>query len=348
MINPESTFKFDLLKDCTPQFRNVPSKDFVPKNYEKISQSLKNDGGPKLGITSNIVKRYAKNLPNPGIILVKHAKILCFTNSRAETVPNKKLVDQVENETPLFFVHPDIAGSPMSCYGLVTSYNLYSICLQQTINTPTTSLKDMAAYYTNTIIGVQPKGPYKLVGQFYGASLAYEIAYQLIEKGHHIKLLAMVNDSPVHECRPPLFDPRGKPLEGSFLDPAVFFNVMLELDFPTGALQLPPDKSNLECVVDLMLETYPWIFLSKEQLTNLYVNLYRRMKCLWEYQPKPILSSIDNCLLIRDKVHPFFVSKDFGLSKLVSNPTIVMCKIGSLTPGSDESEDIMTRIKQYL
>jgi len=51
----------------------------------------------------------------------------------------------------------------------------------------------MAARYAETMLTHQPTGPYYLGGHSFGATVAYEVARQLVEKGHEIGLLAIID-----------------------------------------------------------------------------------------------------------------------------------------------------------
>ncbi|MBS1213530.1 MAG: amino acid adenylation domain protein [Proteobacteria bacterium] len=53
--------------------------------------------------------------------------------------------------------------------------------------------EDMAACYIEAIRNVQPKGPYRLGGHCFGATVAFEMAQQLIRSGEQIELLAVLN-----------------------------------------------------------------------------------------------------------------------------------------------------------
>ncbi|HET6327101.1 MAG TPA: SDR family NAD(P)-dependent oxidoreductase, partial [Planctomycetaceae bacterium] len=54
-----------------------------------------------------------------------------------------------------------------------------------------TRVEDMAEYYVETILNVQPDGPYRLAGYSFGGAVAFEIAQQLVARGKTVSLLAM-------------------------------------------------------------------------------------------------------------------------------------------------------------
>ncbi len=55
------------------------------------------------------------------------------------------------------------------------------------------SIKQMAAQHIAAMLERQPTGPYYLGGHSYGAMVAYEMAIQLLDQGHEIGLLAIID-----------------------------------------------------------------------------------------------------------------------------------------------------------
>ena len=55
------------------------------------------------------------------------------------------------------------------------------------------SLSELAARYITAMLAHQPAGPYYLGGVSFGATVAYEMAHQLVEKGHEVGLLAIID-----------------------------------------------------------------------------------------------------------------------------------------------------------
>ena len=64
------------------------------------------------------------------------------------------------------------------------------------------TLEDIAAEYVQLIHKFQATGPYKLIGWCVGGVLAFEVARQLVEAGHEVSLLAMIDAwAPGHHRR---------------------------------------------------------------------------------------------------------------------------------------------------
>jgi thioesterase domain-containing protein len=55
------------------------------------------------------------------------------------------------------------------------------------------SLAEMAGVYVREMIGVQPTGPYHLLGWSFGGALAFEIARQLYEGGHEVGFVGFMD-----------------------------------------------------------------------------------------------------------------------------------------------------------
>ena len=51
----------------------------------------------------------------------------------------------------------------------------------------------MAARYVAAMLAHQPTGPFYLGGHSFGAMIAYEMALQLVEQGHEIGMLAIID-----------------------------------------------------------------------------------------------------------------------------------------------------------
>ncbi|WP_250452808.1 acetoacetate--CoA ligase [Caballeronia sp. ATUFL_M2_KS44] len=108
---------------------------------------------------------------------------------------------------PLFMVH-SITGSVMECLTLAGTLQserpVYGLQAQglDGDEVPQRSVEDMARAYVLRMRGVQPSGPYALVGYSFGGLVAFEIAQQLVKAGEKIEMLCLL-DTYVHErCLP--------------------------------------------------------------------------------------------------------------------------------------------------
>ncbi|KFE69484.1 non-ribosomal peptide synthetase [Hyalangium minutum] len=70
---------------------------------------------------------------------------------------------------------------------------------------PFEKLEDMAAWYADAILSVQPEGPYFVGGHSMGGQIAYEIAQELKARGHEIGVVALLDTlAPFPEATRPL------------------------------------------------------------------------------------------------------------------------------------------------
>ncbi|MEV6319174.1 SDR family NAD(P)-dependent oxidoreductase [Streptomyces sp. NPDC051776] len=93
---------------------------------------------------------------------------------------------------PLFVFHP--AGGPTSVYRPLTGllpaelpvYGLDRVDAMATV-------EEKAEYYMGLIRGVQPQGPYRLLGWSFGGCLAYETALRLHDRGEHVGFVGLID-----------------------------------------------------------------------------------------------------------------------------------------------------------
>jgi thioesterase domain-containing protein len=105
------------------------------------------------------------------------------------------------SEPPVFAVHP--VGGNVVCYlelarGLGKGRPIYALQARglEPGQEPLATVEAMAALYLDAIKGVQPQGPYFLVGWSMGGVVAFEIARALRALGDEVALLAMIDAYP--------------------------------------------------------------------------------------------------------------------------------------------------------
>ncbi len=74
-------------------------------------------------------------------------------------------------------------------------YGLQSVGLDGS-EPPLSSIEEMAVLYINEIRTVQPRGPYILLGACFGATVAYEMAHQLLAQGEEVAFLGLLDPTP--------------------------------------------------------------------------------------------------------------------------------------------------------
>jgi thioesterase domain-containing protein/acyl carrier protein len=108
---------------------------------------------------------------------------------------------QPQGSQPPLFCLPGAAGDPFyfyylsCCLGLDQPvYGFQANALRQK-GELIIQVEDVAAHYIQALLVVQPQGPYFLVGHSFGGQLAFEMAQQLLSKGHQVALVAILDTS---------------------------------------------------------------------------------------------------------------------------------------------------------
>ncbi|MEH1824946.1 MAG: amino acid adenylation domain-containing protein [Nostoc sp.] len=101
-----------------------------------------------------------------------------------------------------FFCVPGAGGKPFYFYHLGRHLGadqpLYSFQNELYLfgeSEPVTRIEDIASNYIKAMQVVQPKGPYFLGGHSYGGNVAFEMAQQLVNQGHKVALLVVIDAS---------------------------------------------------------------------------------------------------------------------------------------------------------
>lgn len=76
------------------------------------------------------------------------------------------------------------------------------------VREPLTRIEDMAAHYLAEILAVQPQGPFLLTGMSFGSLVAFEMAQQLVARGHRVGLLAILDQEFVDAYRAYVWQPK--------------------------------------------------------------------------------------------------------------------------------------------
>ena len=99
-----------------------------------------------------------------------------------------------------FFCLPGAGGRPFYFYHLGrylgTDQPLYSFQNDSGGDLPpVTRIEDMAWNYIQAMQTIQPQGPYFLGGHSYGGNIAFEMAQQLVQQGHVVALMVVIDAS---------------------------------------------------------------------------------------------------------------------------------------------------------
>ena len=255
---------------------------------------------------------------------LKLKTVLSFTSRPQRVAVTLQPPISAGENRPIFFIHSGIIGWSLSYAKLAKRLGTYSVAIQRTPEAPVSSFEDMAAFYLEELQSIQPKGPYRLVGVCYGAYLVYELMRQLIEKGERVELAFLINNSPVNENRPIIFNEQGLPLPNTMAHPFYFYESNLKLKLRDNKKLVEEHNSidvNLDKLTTGLLEAYPWLPFSTSELAKAYEEFVKTLKPAWfDYTPEPIenVEMIGKVVLIRNKEHPFFKSHDYGLHELLN------------------------------
>nr|MBA2748091.1 hypothetical protein [Tatlockia sp.] len=153
---------------------------------------------------------FGKKLPLPTLLQAGTIEQLALVIQRESLDTWSSLIEiavgNPEQKTPLFCIHA-IGGGALYYRDLVEYldpqqpvYGLEARGLDGQ-ETPSTSIEDMAAYYIQQILTIQPPSstPYFLAGSSMGGLIAFEIAHQLQNMGQKIGLVALFDTiSPIY------------------------------------------------------------------------------------------------------------------------------------------------------
>ncbi|WP_392535131.1 amino acid adenylation domain-containing protein [Nostoc sp. C117] len=166
-------------------------------------------------LMAQIKKQFGKNIAiaslyqNPTIEQL--ATIVPFDSDSKSGSPLVAL--QPHGSKPPLFCLPGAAGYPFYLYDLARYlgsdqpfYSFQAIAPGEGEEL-ITQVEDVAAHYLQTLLVVQPQGPYFLAGHSFGGKLAFEMAQQLLRKGHKVALVAILDTTaPFHQKNPSAFD----------------------------------------------------------------------------------------------------------------------------------------------
>ncbi|MEV4497259.1 amino acid adenylation domain-containing protein [Micromonospora arborensis] len=176
--------------------------ELFPTRQSGISANFFDLGGNSLlavRLMSMIAERLGVSLPlaelfaRPTIALLGEAvrRAVPTDATRGALVPIQKEGDQ----PPLFFVHP--VGGDVLCYAdlaarLGASQPFYALQSPER-DAPFSAMVDLAAHYVQSIIAVEPSGPYRLGGWSMGGVIALEMGRQLMAAGREVEWVLAID-----------------------------------------------------------------------------------------------------------------------------------------------------------
>ena len=130
---------------------------------------------------------------NPTVAAMAESIRPAMEGSRADA-PVRRLRDpgQRADRAPLFVFHP--AGGPTSVYQPLTDLlarrqPVFGLDRVESL----TTVEDKAEHYLDLMRGIQPHGPYRVLGWSFGGCLAYEVAALARKAGAHVGYVGLID-----------------------------------------------------------------------------------------------------------------------------------------------------------
>jgi len=170
----------------------------------KLDRVGRNDNFFEIGGHSLLVVRMTSMLRQFGIettvaVLFNHPTVESFAKSlnTSGSAPRRGAQRIREGtETPIFLVHDgygdELYFSALAQY-LPRELPVYGLPAVPPGEPPLHTMRAMAQRMVHLIQQVQEAGPYKLAGWSFGGVLAYEIAQQLLDRGHELEFLGLMD-----------------------------------------------------------------------------------------------------------------------------------------------------------
>lgn len=160
-----------------------------PAAAARIFSEIANEGGPKL----------------PPFVIFQTptvGSLAAFLSQAPHPEFSPLVAMKPATEGPPVFITHGIAGHLMEFFDLVRHItSAQPIFGMQTrgmdgVTQPFDRIEDMAQYFLEAVKGVQPRGPYFLIGYSLGGLVTLEMARRLSENGETIALLALLDSYP--------------------------------------------------------------------------------------------------------------------------------------------------------
>ncbi|HSF41540.1 MAG TPA: amino acid adenylation domain-containing protein, partial [Thermoanaerobaculia bacterium] len=155
-------------------------------------------------LMAGIEKRLGRSLPLAALFAAPTLESLAAALSQEGSLPRRSPLVAVQPRgalAPFFCVHP--VGGNVLCY-LDLASQLAPEQPFYALQTPdpkagdgfSGSIEAMATRYLRELHPIQPEGPYQLGGWSMGGLVAFEMARQLVKKGHQVDLVALIDTPP--------------------------------------------------------------------------------------------------------------------------------------------------------
>ena len=205
---------------------------------------------------------------------------------------------------PQIFCFQELTGYPWIYQNIAHFINYKLILLQYNLSTlhDSTSLVELVRPLVDRIVGIQPSGPYYLLGYSFGAVLAFVAANDLIKRGMLVESVILIDGSPA--IIPYL---SSNDVEFKWIwDQHLFVSVL-------GIDSCCCGSSVMGLDFDLQ-QFFPWFPLSSHEVRNLYLRIAKPLKLASRHRVESLGPT--SCSLLRAPSHSLFSSPDYGLCSL--------------------------------
>ena len=207
---------------------------------------------------------------------------------------------------PQIFCFQELTGYPWIYQNIAHFINHKLILLQYNMSSlhDSTSLVELVHPLVDRIVGMQPSGPYYLLGYSFGAVLAFVAASDLIKRGMLVKSIILIDGSPA--IIPYL---SSDDVEFKWIWDQQLFISVLGIDTCCCRSSVVGLDFNLQ-------QLFPWFPLSSSEVHNLYMRITKPLKLASRHRVESLGPT--SCSLLRAPSHSLFSSPDYGLCSLCS------------------------------
>jgi len=190
-----------MIETLTPIWRRVLQQPAIGPDDNFFE--LGGDSSLALQLFSEIAQLCDRELPPVTIYQAPTVAALAALLEQPTTprFPALILLKPGAEKAPVFIAH-GLGGSVIDFFQPVkhieTDHPIYGMQARgiDGVDTPFERIEDMAQYYLDAIRGLQPRGPYLLMGYSLGGLIVLEMAQRLSAQGEPIALLAMLDAYP--------------------------------------------------------------------------------------------------------------------------------------------------------
>lgn len=219
------------------------------------------------------------------------------------------------NKLPFYCVHP-AGGNPLCYIDLARNlgndqpfYALQALGLDG-VSKPQMTIEEMATTYIQAIRAIQPHGPYQIGGWSMGGTIAFEMAYQLEQRGEKVSLLALLDT-----ISPELFEVENLN--------SMLINYIRFAQLPINEKDLAKLDSKQKISWILSLSKTAKVvpdYLDMEQAKNLYELYQLHNELAKSYKPKKYEGTV-NLFRVTDTPFPVH-EKSYGWDKYTDKITV--------------------------